>query len=289
MKMVSIKKFTFNNLALLFVCTSIISSCNSDDDHIDDSFQGETKEYGIQPVANSSVEGTVTFIENENGSTTIEIELDGIEEGETYSPRLLYGNAVDGGDLAITLEEIEGDDGKSSTTVSNLDDNSAVSYEDFEEMDGHIVIYLVEDETETKVATGDIGENELTEESVAYELDALGEAGIAATVKFEERLNGTTLMTITSDDTEEGNVHPAYIHSGATGDDQGERVITLNRLEGGLSITNISAFDEVDGEDGEEITYEDLIDFDGSLNIYLNEEDEETIISQGNLGSNSED
>src|SRR5690606_5798952 len=145
--------------------------------------------------------------------------------------------------------DIEGKDGKSSTTISKLDDNSAVKFEDFKEMDGHIAIYLVEDETETIIAISDIGGNELTGKSVSYDLDAVGNAGIAATVKIEERVNGTSLVTITSEETEEGDVHPAYIHTGAIGDEQGDKVISLNPLEEGISITNVSAFNEVDGED----------------------------------------
>lgn len=289
MKIAKMKKDSTHHLFLTLILTFLLVGCNSDDDHIDDGFNGETKEYKLEPEGNSSVEGTVTFIENENGSTNIEIEVNGTEDGETYSPQLLYGNSIDGGDLALSLEDIEGDEGKSSTTISKLDDNSAVKFEDFIEMEGHIVIYLVGEEDETKVASGDIGENELTEESVTYELEALGDNGIAATVKFEERLNGTTLVTISSEDAEEGDTHPAYILSGPAGDDRVSKVISLNPLQSGISITNISTLDEVDNEEGENINYEDLVEFDGSINIYLSEEQDEIIISQGNIGSNIED
>lgn len=286
MKMILMKNVTVQKLSLLFICCFLVLSCSDDDDHIDDGFQGKTKEYAIQSYESSPVEGSATFIENEDGSTTIEIELDGTESGAIYSPRLLFGNAAEGGEVALILEDIEGEDGKSSTSISKLDDNSPVKFEDFEVMDGHIVIYLVEDETETLIANGDIGGNEFTDESVTYELDAVGYAGITATVKFEERLNGTTLVTITSEDTEDGDVHPAYIHSGAIGEEQGDKVISLNPLEGGISITNVSAFNEVDGEDEEEVSFEDLKDYDGSLNIYSGEE-EDSIISQGNIRANS--
>lgn len=284
--MVKMKQFTNRKVSLLLACTLVFASCDSDDD-MDPEFQGETKEYALQPVANSSVEGTVTFIENENSTTTVEIELDGTEDGESYSPRLLYGNAVDGGELAVAFEEIEGDPGTISISISKLDDNTVVSYEDLVELDGHIVIYLVETDTETSVAVADIGENELTGESVSYGLSAVGDAGITSTVKLEERLNGSTLITLSSEETEEGDVHPAFILSGAVGDNQGAKVVSLNPIDEGSSFTNVSAFDKVEDEESENMSYEDLMEYDGSLNIYLSEGHMETIVSQGDIGSNS--
>ena len=154
--MFSMKNFNLTKLSLLCMSTLIFTSCDSDDDATPD-FEGETIEYVLQPVGEVTVDGTVTFSENENGSTTIEVVMEGTEEGATYSPRLLRGSASEAGELAVTLEDIE--EGKSTTNLTKLEDDSEVSFEDLKEMDGHIAIYLVAEEDETPVATANIGAN----------------------------------------------------------------------------------------------------------------------------------
>ncbi len=287
MKNELMNQLTLRKAALILMCALVFMSCESDDDATDDGFQGESKEYELEPVSGSSIEGPVTFTENEDGSTTVEIELDGTEEGETYTVGIYEGNTTEAGELALTLEEIEGDNGTSTTTVSELDDETEVTYEDLMELDAHINIYLVEGDTETLVAQADLGENELSGESVSYDLDAVGDEGTAGSVTLEERLNGETLITITLEETEEGSEHPSFIHSGAIGDEQGDAVISLNPVQDGVSKTNISAFNGEGDEDGESVTYEELIEYDGSLNVYLSEEEMETMISHGNIGSNA--
>lgn len=134
--------------------TALLVSCDNNDDNIE--FQDETKKYKNKPIANSTVKGTATFIENKDGSTTIEIELSGAKNTETYSPRILVGNAVDTGTLSLSLKDVEGKIGKSSTTVSKLNNNSAVKFKDFKEMKEHTAIYLKGKDSETKIAVADI-------------------------------------------------------------------------------------------------------------------------------------
>lgn len=150
------KNFILTRLSLLCMSAFLLTSCDSDDDATPD-FEGETIEYELQPVGEAAVDGTVTFTENEDGSTTVEIVAEGTEEGETYSPRLLHGEAAEEGELAASLEDLE--EGKSTTSLSTLEDDSEVSFEALKRMDGHIAIYLVGEETETPVATANIGAN----------------------------------------------------------------------------------------------------------------------------------
>lgn len=277
----------FRKAAFVLLGSLFIVSCDSDDDAIDDGFQGESQEYELEAVSGSTVEGMVLFTENENGSTTIEVELDGIEDGEAYRVGVYEGNATEDGEIILTLEDTEGDTGISTTTVSELYDDTDVSFEDLMELDAHMRIYLVDGDTETLVAYADLGDNELSGESESYDLDAVGDEGYTGTVKFEERLNGETLVTVTLEETVDGGEHPVFIHSGAAGEEQGEPVISLQAVMDGVSKTNVSALDGEGEDQGDSISYDELIAYDGSLNVYISDEDLETIISQGNIGANT--
>ena len=280
---ITFKSGIIKKSAFLLLFTVGLVSCSSDDDHIDDGFQGKTADYELTEVANSTIEGKMSFQENKDGSTTIDIELEGTDEEKTYTPVIRHGNSVDGGEVAITLKEVEGSNGSSTTTVSKLDDDTPVTFEQLIALNGHVSIYYIEDETEVVVAQTDLGENQLTGESISYDLNSEDEEGPTGTVRLQERENGQILVTVFVEGTEDGSSHPVTIHSGAIGEEQGEAVITLNPVVDGWSFTNVSNFD---GEEEESVTYEELIDFDGSVNVYNSEEKMESPILQANIGSN---
>lgn len=277
-------------LALVLMFAGTLFSCSDDDDDvIDDGFQGETKEYALNAVSDSGVDGVAIFTENEDGSTTIEIELDGTEEGGMHPAHIHVGNTTDDGAIAISLEDVDGDTGTSTTEVSELDNGEEITFEELKTFDGYINVHLSADELETIVAQGDIGDNELTDESVTYNLDEVGDSGISGTALFEERANGETRVTISLEGTPEGGSHPAHIHMGSVEEAPGGIAITFNPIDGdtGMSVTNIDAFDDTDEGDGEAVTYEDLLAYDGYINVHLSAEDLETIVAQGNMGANA--
>lgn len=154
--MFSMKNFNLAKLSVLCMSTVILTSCDSDDDATPD-FEGETIEYTLEPVGEATVDGMVTFTENENGTTSIEVVIEGTEEGEVYSSRLLHGSVAEAGDPAVTLEDFE--EGKSTTTLSKLEDGTEITFGEIKTMDGHIVIYHLADEEETPVASANIGAN----------------------------------------------------------------------------------------------------------------------------------
>lgn len=272
--------------AFMFILSGIFFSCDSDDDHIDDGFQGETEEYEILAVGDSSIEGIVIFEEQEDGSTSVEIELEGTDEEETYPAAIHFGNAADGGDLAISLDDVDGETGASTTLVSEFDDESSASFEDLTELDGHIIIYLSDDESDQVIARGDIGENYFSGEEETYSLEAVGEEGSNGTIMFQERINGDVLVTLSLEEADAETLYPAHIHTGATGEEQGPSIFSLIAVDGetGVSFTNLSGLEV--GE--QELDFEDLLDFDGSVNVYLNE-DSETLYAQGNIGANADE
>ena len=88
------------------------------------------------------------------------------------------------------------------------------------------------------------------------------------------------------DGTPDGGMHPAHIHVGSVAEAPGAIAITLNSVNGttGMSMTNVTKFN---GEDGEAIDYSELLNYDGYINVHLSAEDLETLVAQGDVGSNS--
>ncbi|MFZ6011478.1 MAG: CHRD domain-containing protein [Bacteroidota bacterium] len=119
--------------------------------------------------------------------------------------------------------------------------------------------------------------------STTYSLEAINSSGVSGTVTFKKQNNTTTLVTIQLSGTQAGNSHPAHIHSGnvSTG---GPVVLSFNPVEGstGKSETTVTKMD-----DGTLVKYEELIAFNGHVNIHLSVIELQTMIAQGNIGANS--
>src|SRR5690554_413140 len=268
----------------MFLFSALLWSCNNDDDAVIDDGPGESKEFAITALDND-IEGTLTFTDMQDGSTTIDIELDGTEEGTTYLAYLRHESAAEQGDIALSLEPVDGATGLSTTTATSLDDETSISYEDLIEFDGHLIIFVEgEQEEEIPVAYADLGENQLTGESFSFDLVAVGDSEVNGQAIFEERESGETLVSIFLEGTEEGNSHPAQIRVGSTENETEELGVALNPVNGGTgkSLTHVANLDQ-QTQDGQAITYEELIALDGHINIYLSQEENETVIAQGNI------
>ncbi|MGL4611657.1 MAG: fasciclin domain-containing protein [Trueperaceae bacterium] len=113
--------------------------------------------------------------------------------------------------------------------------------------------------------------------STSYPINALGDSGVSGTAKFKQLSDTETEVSIALTGTTEGNSHPAHIHEGSSADNGG---IYQN-------LTN------VDGATGESVTtlslaYEDLIAYDGYINIHLSGTDLATIVATGETGANAD-
>ena len=277
-------------LAFALMMVAGFTSCDSDDDGVDTpDFEGETKEYTLNEMSDSGVSGTVTFMENEDGSATVEFDLEGTSDGGMHPAHIHMGTAAETGDIAVTFTPIDGATGMSTTEVSALDDGTDITYEELVAYDGYINVHLSADELGTIVAQTDIGENELTGESVSYDLEERDIPGVSGVAIFEERENGETLVTLDLEGTEEGGEHPAHIHMGSIEDAPGAIAITFTPVNGatGMSMTNVSMTDGSADAEGEAITYTELLTYDGYINVHKSAEELEVLAAQGNMGANA--
>lgn len=115
----------------------------------------ERVDYNLLSANNSGVTGTASFIPNDDGSTTIYIELFG-DTDELHPVTINYGNVETGGSVAITLEVCEC--AISETLVTQLDDGTPINFVDLMTFDGHINIYQSPTDA-TLIAVANIGSN----------------------------------------------------------------------------------------------------------------------------------
>ena len=115
----------------------------------------ERVDYILESFDNSGVTGTAAFIPNEDGSTTIYIELENASQG-IHPATLNFGSIDNGGSIAITLTECEC--AISETLVTELDNGTQISFVELMSFDGHLNIY--ESPTDGSIiAQSNIGSN----------------------------------------------------------------------------------------------------------------------------------
>lgn len=135
----------------------VISGCNKDDSSSDSS-STSVKVFTLSSVSNSKITGKVTFKKNEDGSTTVLLEING-SSTDVHPAFIYFNNVATGGEIAITLEPIDCDCESSSTIVTTLDDGTPITYEQLLKFDGHLKIHQNEEHLEIIITQGNIGAN----------------------------------------------------------------------------------------------------------------------------------
>ncbi len=244
---------------------------------------GTFYEYELFSVAVPEISGNIVFAERENGEVLATISLDNTPEGGSHPAHIHANTAAEGGPIILSFNPVDGTTGISRTNITQFDDGSPATFADITDVDGHVNVHLSETELSTIVAQGDIGENEFTGESISYALDTKDVPGISGTATFSERMSGKTLVTLVLEGTPEGGEHPAHIHANSA-ETGGGIVISLEAVDGttGISTTEVETLD-----DETAITYQELLTFDGHINVHLSPDDLATIVAQGNIGVNA--
>ena len=244
---------------------------------------GDSKEFALHSVLVPTINGTATVHKRLSGASLLEISLEGTPADGEHPAHIHANTAAEGGDIVISLNTVNGANGKSWTHIEADDDGTSVSYEQLLEFDGYINVHKSIAELNVLVAQGDIGQNELTGNEVSYDLAAVSNAAIFGTATFSERVNKETLVTLELAGTTAGGIHPAHIHTGAVADAPGAVIVTLGNVIGdnGISVTNVTQ-----ANSGGALDYDALLAIDGYINVHLSAEDLDTLVAQGNVGAN---
>lgn len=241
---------------------------------------GNEKVYTLTPVADPNVSGTATFAERNNGQTLVIVDLENTEAGASYPSHIHANTIAEGGGIVINLKNVDGTTGMASTNVKQMNDGTPITYDEMLEFDGYLNVHT----GGTFVVQGDIGQNELTGDEQVYTLNEVGGSGVSGTATFAKRQNGKTQITLALTGTTAGGDHPAHIHANdaATG---GGIVVDLENVNGatGLSVTTVRT-----RNDESEITYDELIDFNGHINVHESPTNLGTRIAQGDIGMNAQ-
>ena len=252
-----------------------------------------SKTYALGSVSNPDIDGTATFTQRVNGEALAVLALNNTTEGDEHPAHIHMNTAAESGDIVFDFLPVNGETGLSVNNMAELNDGTPFLYDDLVEYDGYINVHLSMDDLATLVAQGDIGQNELTGESVDYDLGAISNPSIFGTANFAERVNGETLVSIDLEGTTAGALHPSHIHMGAVADAPGAIIISLGDVIGdtGSLVKNVTAFDGPDGapNEGDPIDYTAMIAIDGYINVHVSVEDLATLVAQGNVGANAGD
>ncbi|UCS95917.1 hypothetical protein KZP23_20560 [Echinicola marina] len=241
------------------------------------------KTYSLSEKAVPGISGAITFKKRISGYTLATIQLDGTPDGGSHPAHIHYNTAAEGGGIAVSFNPVDGNTGMSMTTIRQTDAGNDLMYDDILGFDGYVNVHLSADQLGTIVAQGDIGQNELTGNTMVYSLNEKDVPGINGTITFSERVNGFALATIALDGTPNGGSHPAHIHANSAAEG-GPIIFSFNSVDGstGMSITNVEMLDS-----GEALNYSGLMNIDGYVNVHLSADQLGTIVGQGNIGSNN--
>ena len=113
-----------------------------------------------------------------------------------------------------------------------------------------------------------------------YQLAVKDQLGVSGTVTFTQLSSTVTIVDIVVVGADSLS-HPAHIHSNSAVE-TGAIAISLNPIVGGKSSTMVSALDNTTA-----ISYNQLIAFDGYLNVHESITSLGTIIAQGDIGGNA--
>ena len=243
---------------------------------------GESKTYTLGEKDVDGISGSVMFEERINGEAQATIMLDGTPDGEMHPAHIHMNTALEEGSIIYSFDAVNGNSGMSRSNVAELEDGTSFGYSDVLSVDGYVNVHLGPgDDLATIVAQGDIGENELTGESITYDLNEKDVPGISGTVMFEERMNGEALATISLTGTPADGMHPAHIHENSASE-SGPILVSFNPVVGdtGMSKTNIT-------ENNMNFGYDDVLTVDGYVNVHLSADDLATLVAQGNIGANA--
>ncbi len=241
------------------------------------------EDFELFEVGGSGVSGDITFIERESGVILAVLALEGTPAGGNHPAHIHLGTAASGGSIAISLTDVSGDIGYSLTDFTALDDGTPITFNQLKEYNGHAKVHLSSTAMGTIVASGDIGNNELTGDMKAYPLGSSAIEGISGMATFIKRKSGTMLVQIQLENTPENGVHPSHIHlnSAVVG---GGVMVPLSNVNGttGTGLTDVTK-DKNDNP----LTYDDLLDYDGHVMVHLSSTEMGTIVAKGDIGVNA--
>lgn len=141
----------------------VFFGCKDDEGDVPAEFTGRSIRYDLLSGSDFNYHGEALFEEKGDGSTRITLKLEGVESsGAVYFPvHLHHGPYEQEAEMAAMLQPVDARTGESVTHIQFLMDDSAITYEELLDFDGHIKVHLGEsgEDKEVILAFGNIGRN----------------------------------------------------------------------------------------------------------------------------------
>ncbi len=125
-------------------------------------YTGNQATYGLTQASQYAVSGTVTFKERKDGSTTVVVQLSGTDGAVQLPVHLHMGTvAANGATIAALLNPADAKTGTSQTILSQLADETPVTYKSLLALSAYINVHASVSGPESAVilAAGNIGAN----------------------------------------------------------------------------------------------------------------------------------
>jgi len=142
---------------LVFASAVLFTQCKKDDPQPIATTPDKT--YALAALNNSGVSGTVTFHKQDATTTLITVQLTGTKAGDSHPAHIHAGKAADGGPIVLDFTPIDGATGMSTTTVTKMNDGTAITFEQLAAFNGHVNIHKSAAEIQIMIAQGNIGVN----------------------------------------------------------------------------------------------------------------------------------
>ena len=122
---------------------------------------GASKSYNLTAVNSSGVSGTALFEKRKNNNTLVTLSLTGTLPGASHPSHIHLGSVatVGGGPIAASLSNVDGATGKSYTNVRELDNGTAITYDDWLVYDGYVNVHESASNPANIISQGNIGSN----------------------------------------------------------------------------------------------------------------------------------
>jgi hypothetical protein len=146
-------------ISLLLLNVFALAGCDDEYDDNEAPTPSEERSYKLDQLDNSGVSGTVSFKKIDDQTTQIVVQLTGTQAGNTHPAHIHSGAAGSGGPIVLDFNPVDGGTGKSETMVTQMNDGTAVTFEDLVAFDGHVNVHLSAAQLNVMIAQGNVGAN----------------------------------------------------------------------------------------------------------------------------------
>jgi len=117
--------------------------------------------YPLSTIGGFGITGTALFEKRVNGNTLVTLTMNGLLNNTYYPATINIGSiaTIGGGDIKKSLQNVDGNTGKSLTNIRSLNNNFAISYENWLVYVGYINVYHIETNNLNIISQGNIGAN----------------------------------------------------------------------------------------------------------------------------------